>query len=77
MGLSQAQAHQLAVATFTVHQALARPRTKRPKVLRQRVTSPGGTTFAAISSHLEASAVQTHFVDAMRAAATPDPELGG
>ncbi len=75
MGLSQAQAHQLAVATFTGASALAQASDEAPKVLRQRVTSPGGTTFAAIS-HLEASAVQTHFVDAMRAAAHRAQELG-
>ena len=75
MGLSPAQAHQLAVATFTGASALAQASDEAPKVLRQRVTSPGGTTFAAIS-HLEASAVQAHFVDAMRAAANRAQELG-
>ena len=75
MGLSQAQAHQLAVTTFTGASALAQASDEAPKVLRQRVTSPGGTTFAAIC-HLEASGVQAHFVDAMRAAAHRAQELG-
>jgi pyrroline-5-carboxylate reductase len=43
-------------------------------VLRQRVTSKGGTTHAAIT-HLQAQQVPEHFVAAMRAAETRAREL--
>ncbi|MFT4191870.1 MAG: pyrroline-5-carboxylate reductase [Comamonas sp.] len=50
MGLTPEQAHQLAVATFSGAAALAAASGESPETLRQRVTSKGGTTFAAISS---------------------------
>jgi pyrroline-5-carboxylate reductase len=43
--------------------------------LRQKVTSPGGTTLAAIS-HLEAKNWQTVFVNAVQLAAARSAELG-
>jgi pyrroline-5-carboxylate reductase len=43
--------------------------------LRQRVTSKGGTTFAAISS-LEEEDVQAQFINAMYAARKRAQELG-
>jgi len=49
MGLSAAQAHQLAVGTFVGASELARSSHEKPEVLRERVTSKGGTTFAAIT----------------------------
>jgi hypothetical protein len=49
MGLSPAQAHQLAVGTFVGASELARRSDEPPEVLRQRVTSKGGTTYAACS----------------------------
>jgi pyrroline-5-carboxylate reductase len=49
MGLSSAQAHQLAVGTFVGASELARRSDDPPEVLRQRVTSKGGTTYAACS----------------------------
>jgi pyrroline-5-carboxylate reductase len=47
-----------------------------PAVLRERVTSKGGTTHAAISS-LEADGVKAAFVKALRAAQQRARELGG
>jgi pyrroline-5-carboxylate reductase len=44
-------------------------------VLRQRVTSKGGTTYAAITS-LESSGVKAAFVQAMQAAEVRARELG-
>ncbi len=67
MGLDKAQAYQLAVATFIGAGELARASTETPEVLRQRVTSKGGTTHAAISA-MDASGMKAHFIQAMHAA---------
>lgn len=75
MGLSRAQAHQLAVATFCGASALAQASSESPQVLRQRVASKGGTTFAAISS-MEDNDVRALFIDAMYAARERAKELG-
>jgi pyrroline-5-carboxylate reductase len=75
MGLSREQAHQLAVSTFTGASALAQSSTEPPQVLRQRVTSKGGTTFAAISS-MEDNDVRALFIDALYAARERAKELG-
>ncbi len=75
MGLSAEQAYQLAVATFSGASALAAASTESPEVLRQRVTSKGGTTYAAITS-LDDSGVKASFVKAMQAAEVRARELG-
>jgi pyrroline-5-carboxylate reductase len=75
MGLSLEQAHQLAVATFVGASALAQDATEPPHVLRERVTSKGGTTFAALSA-LEENKVKEQFVHAMQAARQRAVELG-
>jgi len=75
MGLTQAQAYQLAVATFTGAGELAHASIDPPEVLRQRVTSKGGTTFAAITS-MEQSGMKEHFIAALHAARTRAQELG-
>jgi pyrroline-5-carboxylate reductase len=67
MGLSRQQAHQLAVATFAGASELARSSDETPQVLRQRVTSKGGTTHAAITS-MQASHLGELFQQAMLAA---------
>jgi pyrroline-5-carboxylate reductase len=54
MGLTQAQAHQLAVGTFVGASELARSASEPPAMLRERVTSKGGTTYAAITAMQEA-----------------------
>jgi pyrroline-5-carboxylate reductase len=75
MGLSAEQAYKLAVATFSGAASLAAASTESPEVLRQRVTSKGGTTYAAITS-MEASGVKPLFVKAMQAAEVRARELG-
>ncbi len=75
MGLSREQAQKLAVATFAGASALAKNSSDSPQVLRQRVTSKGGTTFAAISS-MEDNDVRALFIDAMYAARERAKELG-
>jgi len=67
MGLSPEQAYQLAVATFSGAASLAAASTESPEVLRQRVTSKGGTTYAAITA-IEAAGIKASFVNAMQAA---------
>lgn len=75
MGLSREQAQQLAIATFAGASALAQISTDSPQLLRQRVTSKGGTTFAAIAS-MEDNDVRALFIDAIYAARERARELG-
>ncbi len=75
MGLSHAQAHKLAVGTFSGASALAKGSEEPAEVLRARVTSKGGTTHAAISS-LEQDNVKTLFIRAMVAAKNRATEMG-
>ena len=74
MGLTPAQAHQLAVATFQGASELAARSEESPEVLRQRVTSKGGTTHAAIT-RMQEQQVPQHFIAAMRAAEKRAQEL--
>ena len=75
MGLSRAQARQLAVGTFAGAAALAQQSEDPPEVLRARVTSKGGTTYAALSS-MEQDQIKPLFVRAMQAARQRASELG-
>jgi pyrroline-5-carboxylate reductase len=75
MGLSREQAHRLAVATFVGASALADSSEEPPQLLRQRVTSKGGTTAAAISS-MEDNDVRALLIDAMYAARERAKTLG-
>jgi pyrroline-5-carboxylate reductase len=75
MGLSREQAHQLAVATFVGASELARSAQEAPQVLRQRVTSKGGTTFAAITE-MENNDMRAIFIDAIYAARERAKTLG-
>ena len=74
MGLTPEQAHQLAVGTFTGASALAAASTEPPAVLRERVTSKGGTTHAAISA-MQAAGVQDDIRAAVHAAQRRAGEL--
>ena len=67
LGLSAQQARQLAQATFAGAAELARASDEPLELLRQRVTSKGGTTAAALGV-MEASQIGPHFVQAMQAA---------
>jgi pyrroline-5-carboxylate reductase len=75
MGLSAEQGKQLALATFGGAASLALASSDPPDVLRERVTSKGGTTHAAISS-LDDSGVKAAFVKALKAAQHRARELG-
>jgi pyrroline-5-carboxylate reductase len=75
MGLSAEQGRRLAEATFKGATALARASDETPETLRSRVTSKGGTTYAAISA-MEASGVKPAIVAALRAAQVRARELG-
>jgi len=75
MGLPEAQAYHLAKATFGGATHLARQSTESPEVLRQRVTSKGGTTYAALTSMAD-DHVKEAFVKAMLAAQKRAGELG-
>jgi pyrroline-5-carboxylate reductase len=75
MGLSAEQGRELAIATFVGAAELAARSTEPVPVLRERVTSKGGTTHAAITS-MEASGVKEAIVKAMKAAAERGRELG-
>jgi pyrroline-5-carboxylate reductase len=75
MGLSAEQGKALALATFTGAAQLAAQSDDAVDVLRQRVTSKGGTTHAAIVS-MEAAGVKEAIVAAMKAAAARGRDLG-
>jgi pyrroline-5-carboxylate reductase len=75
MGLSAEQAQQLSVGTFAGAAQLALNSQDPPHVLRERVTSKGGTTYAAISS-MENDDVNALFQKALRAAQRRAQELG-
>ncbi|MGR4870620.1 pyrroline-5-carboxylate reductase [Variovorax sp. LARHSF232] len=74
MGLAPEQAHRLAVGTFTGATALAASASESPTVLRERVTSKGGTTHAAITT-MDAAGVKASFKAAIRAAQKRAGEL--
>jgi pyrroline-5-carboxylate reductase len=75
MGLSAEQAYKLAVQTFRGASALAGASDDPPDVLRQRVTSKGGTTHAAITS-MENNRISALFAQALHAADQRARELG-
>jgi pyrroline-5-carboxylate reductase len=75
MGLPRDQAYRLAIATFAGAAELARASGDPPEVLRQRVTSKGGTTEAAIRS-MEGDQMHPLFVKALEAACQRARELG-
>lgn len=75
MGLTREQAYQLSTGTFAGASALAQASDDPPEVLRQRVTSKGGTTYAAITS-MEQDQLQSLFIKALHAARQRAVELG-
>ena len=75
MGLSAEQGKRLALATCDGAAALAAQSDDPPAVLRERVTSQGGTTHAALQS-LQADGVGAAFVKALKAAQQRARELG-
>ena len=75
LGLSQEQGRELALATFVGAAQLAAKSDDPVPVLREKVTSKGGTTYAALSS-IEASGVKEKIIEAVKAAAARGRELG-
>ncbi len=75
MGLPPEVAYQLAVGTFIGAATLAQRSEDPPQTLRERVTSKGGTTYAALTS-MDAAGVKARFEDALFAAQKRAEELG-
>jgi pyrroline-5-carboxylate reductase len=75
MGLSAEQGRRLAIATFSGASELAHRSDEPLETLRQRVTSKGGTTYAALMA-MEADDIKPHFIKAMQAAELRAKELG-
>jgi len=75
MGLADADARRLAVRTVAGAAALAAASSDSPETLRRNVTSPGGTTHAAMTL-IEARGVKTAIVEAIVAARDRARELG-
>jgi pyrroline-5-carboxylate reductase len=75
MGLTSQQGQELAIATFIGASQLAAQSSEPIEVLRERVTSKGGTTYAALTS-MESSGVKAAIIQAMKAAAERGRQLG-
>jgi pyrroline-5-carboxylate reductase len=75
MGLDADQARQMALATFVGASALAQASGEPLATLRERVTSKGGTTYAALTA-MQASGLKPQFKAAMQAARQRASELG-
>ncbi|ELX12643.1 pyrroline-5-carboxylate reductase ProC [Janthinobacterium sp. HH01] len=75
MGLNAEQGRQLALATFAGASQLAVQSSEPVSLLRERVTSKGGTTYAALTS-MEQSGVKSAIITAMKAAAHRGKEMG-
>ena len=74
-GLSSANARALALETVFGAARLARETGEHPALLRERVTSPGGTTAAGLAA-LEAGGFRATLAEAVRAATQRSKELG-
>ncbi|MBB3224613.1 pyrroline-5-carboxylate reductase [Pseudoduganella umbonata] len=75
LGLTAEQGLALAKATFTGAAQLAARSDEPVALLRERVTSKGGTTYAALTS-MEETGVKAGIVAAVKAAAARGRELG-
>ena len=75
LGLTATQARRLAVGTFAGGTQLAADSPEPLATLRERVTSKGGTTYAALTA-MEQAGVNAAFVQAMHAACARAKELG-
>jgi pyrroline-5-carboxylate reductase len=75
LGLTPEQSHELAVKTAAGAARMLLTSTDSPRELRRKVTSPGGTTQAAIS-HMESAGVGPAIVAAIKAAHQRSRELG-
>lgn len=75
LGMSAAAARQLAIGTFSGASKLAAQSSEDAAILRQRVTSKGGTTERALDA-METDQVKAAIVRAVKAAAQRSRELG-
>lgn len=75
LGLSREQAYRLATRTAYGAAAMMTPDTDSPEELRRKVTSPNGTTHAAIT-HMEQAGLPAIVVEALKAADRRSRELG-
>jgi pyrroline-5-carboxylate reductase len=75
MGLTPRQAHELATKTAYGAAKMLMVSAEPAQVLRGKVTSPGGTTHAAIT-HMESQNLPGIIVDALKAAEQRGRELG-
>ena len=75
MGLPAEVALQLATGTFVGAATLAQRSSEPPQVLRERVTSKGGTTYAALTA-MDAAGIKARFEEALFAAQRRAEELG-
>ncbi|PRX99869.1 pyrroline-5-carboxylate reductase [Allonocardiopsis opalescens] len=76
MGLPRATARELTLQTLTGAATLMRDSGEHPAVLREAVTSPGGTTAAAVAE-LERRGVRSAVLDAIVKARDRGAELAG
>jgi pyrroline-5-carboxylate reductase len=74
LGLTRDRARELAAATVAGAAAMVQETGEHPVVLRERVSSPGGTTVAALR-RLDQGGVRSAFVDALEAARDRAREL--
>lgn len=75
LGLPRPVAHELAVQTLLGSATMLRTTGEHPAVLREQVTSPGGTTAAALRT-LEDHGLRAAFLAALEAARDRSRELG-
>jgi pyrroline-5-carboxylate reductase len=75
MGLPAETALKLAVGTFVGAATLAQRSSEPPQLLRERVTSKGGTTYAALTA-MDAAGMKASFEAALQAAQHRAQELG-
>jgi pyrroline-5-carboxylate reductase len=75
-GLPRKLALDLAIQTIQGAAEMAASTKEHPAVLREMVTSPGGTTIAALTA-LENAATRAAFIGAVQAAARRSKELSG
>jgi pyrroline-5-carboxylate reductase len=76
LGMPRAMATELVVPTLYGAATMMRETGQHPTVLREQVTSPGGTTAAALRE-LDDHKVRAAFITAMEAAAKRSAELSG
>ncbi len=76
LGMPRATATDLVVQTLYGAATMIRETGQHPTVLREQVTSPGGTTAAALRV-MDDHKVRAAFISAMEAAATRSRELAG